>query len=205
MIDLIQDTGICMAMVGMLVALPNTQLSRRLKREGRLFWGGQARVEDAADIDQTTSGLNFATARPRTAILQDYIEILRQVYDPKSYYERILLTATQLKPAQKTRFSLVQRLRLVSAFLKLSIKAGFSPRTGLLYWLTLFRVLVRNPRAVEAAVNLAAMYVHFDTQSEFVIRTLEGKVADVESYGEERYNQLMIIEPPMGESAGHLI
>jgi radical SAM superfamily enzyme YgiQ (UPF0313 family) len=191
MIDLIQDTGISMAMVGTLVALPNTQLSRRLKREGRLFWGGQARVHDAVDIDQTTSGLNFATTRSRTAILRDYMDILRQVYDPKKYYERILLTATQLKPAHKTRLGFVQKLELALAFLKLSIKAGFSRRTGRLYWLTLCRVLVRNPRAIQAAVNLAAMYVHFSKQSEFVIRTLERKVAHVESYGEEKYNQLM--------------
>jgi hypothetical protein len=194
-----------MAMVGTLAALPNTQLSRRLKREGRLFGGGQVRVDDAVDIDQTTSGLNFATTRSRTAILQDYMDILRQVYDPKKYYERILLTATQLKPANKNRLSLVQTPKLASAFLKVSIKAGFSRRTGRLYWLTLFRVLVRNPRAVEAVVNLAAMYVHFSRQSEFVIRTLEGKVAEVESLGEESYNQRMIIEPDMAERAGHLI
>lgn len=205
MIDLIQDTGICMAMVGTLAALPNTQLSRRLKREGRLFEGGQMRVDDVVDIDQTTSGLNFATTRSRTVILQDYMDILRQVYDPKKYYERIMLTATQLEPAYKNHLGFVQTLKLASAFLKISIKAGFSRRTGRLYWLTLFRVLVRNPRAVEAVVNLAAMYVHFSRQSEFVIRTLEGKVAHVESYGEENYNQLMIIEPDMGERAGHLI
>jgi radical SAM superfamily enzyme YgiQ (UPF0313 family) len=34
MIDSIQDTGICMAMIGLLYALPNTQLTRRLEAEG---------------------------------------------------------------------------------------------------------------------------------------------------------------------------
>jgi hypothetical protein len=191
MIDLIQDAGICMAMAGTLTALPNTQLSRRLTREGRLYGGGEARVRDAVDVDQTTSGLNFATTRPRATILHDYIDILRQVYDPRKYYERILRTATQLKPAYKSRPGLDHTLEMALAFLKLSIKAGFNSRTGRLYWLTLGRVLLRNPRAVEAAVNLAAMYVHFSEQSEFVIRTLERQVADVETYGEERYNQLM--------------
>ena len=191
MIDLIQDAGICMAMAGTLTALPDTQLSRRLTREGRLYGGGETRVRDAVDIDQTTSGLNFATTRPRAAILHDYIDILRQVYDPGKYYERILRTVTQLKPAYKRRLSLDHTLALAVAFLKLSIKAGFNPRTGRLYWLTLGRVLLRNPRAIEAAVNLAAMYVHFSEQSDFVIRTLERQVADVETYGEEQYNQLM--------------
>ncbi len=40
MIDCIQDSGICMAMVGKLSALPNTPLTKRLLREGRLAGGG---------------------------------------------------------------------------------------------------------------------------------------------------------------------
>ena len=192
MVDMIQDAGICMAMVGTLTALPNTQLSRRLKREGRLFWGGQARVQDASDIDQTTNGLNFATERPRAAILRDYVDIVRRIYDRDAYYERVLMTALQLKPAQKAHLGFIQTLELARGFLKLSAKAGFDHRTGRLYWLTLGNVLLRNPHAIEAAVNLAAMYVHFSEQSAFVIRTLERRIAEVEHCGETNYNQLMI-------------
>jgi radical SAM superfamily enzyme YgiQ (UPF0313 family) len=36
MADCIRDTGVATAMIGLLTALPNTQLSRRLKQEGRL-------------------------------------------------------------------------------------------------------------------------------------------------------------------------
>jgi radical SAM superfamily enzyme YgiQ (UPF0313 family) len=194
MIDLIQEAGICVAMVGTLVALPNTQLSRRLKREGRLFSGGQMRIETAVDIDQTTSGLNFATTRPRSAILQDQVQVFRHIYDPKKYYERVLLTAIQLAPAYKNRPSFAQALKLAWAFLKVSAKAGISRRTGPLYWKTLFKVLTRNPRAVSTAVNMAAVYVHFSRQSEFVIRTLEERAEYTRSYGEENYNKLMIAE-----------
>ena len=195
MIDLIQDTGICMAMVGTLAALPHTQLGRRLEREGRLFGGGQVLTDGAADIDQTISGLNFATIRPRTAILQDQKKVLQQVYDPKRYYERVLLTATQLQPAYKSRLGLAQKLKLARAFVRISAKAGLRGPTGPLYWRTLVKVLMRNPRAAEVVVNLAAMYVHFSKQSEFVIQLLEEKAATVESYGEESYNRLMILEP----------
>ena len=37
MIDLIEDAAIPVCMVGLLYALPNTQLTRRLEREGRLY------------------------------------------------------------------------------------------------------------------------------------------------------------------------
>jgi hypothetical protein len=195
MIDLIQDTGICMAMVGTLAALPNTQLSRRLKREGRLYGRGQVRPDGGADIDQTTSGLNFATIRPRTAILRDHKRVLQHIYDPQKYYERVLLTATQLRPARRSRLGLAQTLKMAIAFVRVSVKAGLKRPTGLLYWRTLLKVLTLNPGAAEAVVNLAAMYVHFSKQSEFVIQLLEEKIVTVESYGEESFNRLMILEP----------
>jgi radical SAM superfamily enzyme YgiQ (UPF0313 family) len=205
MIDLIQETGICMAMVGTLSALPSTQLSRRLRREGRLFKGGLIVEDPAVDIDQTTSGLNFATARPRTTILRDQADVLRAIYDPQKYYERVLLTATQLRPAHKSGSSLAQSPRLASAFPRVCTKAGLSRRTGPLFWKTLFRILMSNPRGAEAAIGLMAMYVHFSAQSEFVIRTLEEKIATIERYGEENYNQLMITGPDMGLHAGQLL
>jgi len=37
MVGLVEESGICLAMVGLLVALPTTQLTRRLVREGRLM------------------------------------------------------------------------------------------------------------------------------------------------------------------------
>ena len=205
MIHLIQDAGICMAMVGTLSALPNTQLSRRLKREGRVFHGGQMEIRDAGDIDQTTSGLNFTTIRPRTAILRDQAEVLRQIYDPARYFDRVLWTATHLRPAYQARSSFRGALKMLRAFLMVSARLGFSRRTGLVYGLTLFKVLLRNPRAFEAAVNLAAMYTHFGPQSRFVIRMLEDKIAEVNRHSEERYNARMTILPGMGEHAEQLV
>ena len=188
MIDLIQEAGICIAMVTTLIALPNTQLSRRLKREGRLFSGGKLPALTVVD------GLNFVTTRPHTAILGDQAEVLRVVYDPKKYYERVLLTATHLLPAYKSRPSLAQALKLAWGFLKLSNKAGISRRTGSLYWKTLFKILMKNPRAVDAAGRLAVMYLHFSKHSELVIRTLEEKAEYIKGYGEENYNKLMLTE-----------
>ncbi len=192
MIDLIQDAGICMAMVGTLVALPNTQLSRRLTKEGRLFGGGQVRIDSGVDIDQTTSGLNFATLRSRMDILQDLVKVLQHVYHPERFYERILQTATYLKPANKHRLSFAEVLKLARGFLNISISAGLNRRTGFLYWKTLLKVLIKSPKAAEAVVSLAAMYVHFGKQSEFVVNMMQDKVSNVESLGEEKYNQMMI-------------
>jgi radical SAM superfamily enzyme YgiQ (UPF0313 family) len=191
MVTLIQDTGICMAMVGTLSALPNTQLSRRLEREGRLFTDAFV-IGKSCDIDQTTSGLNFRTTRPRAAILQDHADVFRNIYSPRNYYRRILATAINLRPNLQNKTSFNQAFKLFWGFVKLSIKAGINPRTAWYYWGTLFQVLIRNPKSVEAAANLAAMYVHFGKQSDYVVQLIDAKVNQLKEVGEEAYNQFMI-------------
>jgi radical SAM superfamily enzyme YgiQ (UPF0313 family) len=82
LIQLIEESCINVAMIGFLVALPNTQLSRRLLREGRLLSAAgeviktEAEGLTAADVtksftpivDQTVAGLNFRTHRDRSAL-----------------------------------------------------------------------------------------------------------------------------------------
>ena len=85
MIDCIEATGIPVAMVGLLTALPNTQLTRRLTREGRLLPFKAV----AGGGDQCTSGLNFVTLRPRRDVLMDFRTILASVYDPAAYFARV--------------------------------------------------------------------------------------------------------------------
>jgi hypothetical protein len=198
MIDLIQDAAISTALVSRLSALPNTQLSRRLSQEGRLFAGGRMTVHDAEiEIDNTTSGLNFATSRPRTAILRDHAHVLKAVYDPANYYERVLRTALQLKPLRRYRPGFVRALKLAWAFAKVSLRAGLSLRTGPLYWKTLVTVLAVNPRAAEAAISMAALYLHFGKQSEFVIAQTKREIAEIDRGGEETYNAQMIAAGPL--------
>jgi radical SAM superfamily enzyme YgiQ (UPF0313 family) len=187
MIDLIQATGIGTALVGTLAALPNTQLSRRLDREGRLFRDGMV-----VDIDNTTSGLNFATLRPRTAILREHAEVLRTVYAPEKYFERVWITASTIAPNYKYRPGFARSLRRTWAFLKVCRRVGLNKCSGPLYWKTLFKVLVRNPKAVGVVVSMAALYTHFGRQATFVARMQEEKIDRVRRYGEKAYNQMMI-------------
>src|SRR5205823_10726786 len=97
MIDCIEATAIPFCMVGLLYALPNTQLTRRLAREGRLFPPDAVRFAPGDDVgDQCTAGINFATARPRRDILADYRTILARIYRPAVYYRRMRTVARLL-------------------------------------------------------------------------------------------------------------
>ena len=90
MTDFIEAAAIPVCMVGLLFALPHTQLGRRLEKEGRML--PQSYVEQLAELgagDQCTAGLNFHTARPRREILLDFKKVLQGVYDLDAYYSRV--------------------------------------------------------------------------------------------------------------------
>ena len=88
-------------MVGLLYALPNTQLTRRLASEGRL--NEELLFDPAAGMDQCTQGLNFDTLRPRRDILSDYKRVLEKVYDPVVYAKRLQRLAKLLGPSNPNR------------------------------------------------------------------------------------------------------
>jgi len=177
-INCIQDAGICMAMVGTLYALPNTQLTRRLKKEGRLLTDGVSQVDGDRDADQTSSGLNFIPTRPYVDILADYVKVLEHIYAPKNYYDRVATTGANLRLHAKHRPPLHTKLRMLWSFLKMSSQVSVTPRVAFLYWKTFFRFLFVSPGSLVATVNLAAMYIHFSNQSRFTIKGIEKRMAD---------------------------
>ena len=66
MSELIEESAIPIAMVGLLYALPNTQFTRRLAREGRLYVDHDSAPANKGD--QCTAGVNYETKRSRLEI-----------------------------------------------------------------------------------------------------------------------------------------
>ncbi len=87
MADFIEEAAIPVCMVGLLYALPNTQLTRRLAAAGRLHPDHDVAAPDLSD--QCTPNLNFDTLRPLSEILLDYRRILERVYDPSAFADRL--------------------------------------------------------------------------------------------------------------------
>jgi radical SAM superfamily enzyme YgiQ (UPF0313 family) len=187
----IQDSGISMAMLGMLYALPNTQLTKRLMKEGRLFEHGSKHKADQIMIDQTTNGLNFLTYRPRIDILKDYLRIESIIYDPENYFKRVTSTAFQLKWVPKFKPEFIKRLKTALVLIKLSIQLGNDKQTAWPYYKMIFKVLFKNPRAIEPALNLAAMFVHFHKQSKFIIKHITNEIANFEILLQEKSDTVL--------------
>jgi hypothetical protein len=173
---IVQDSGISMAMVGKLYALPNTQLTKRLQREGRLLEEDSILKNADTDVDQTTSGLNFVTVRPRIEVLNDYLRVIEKIYDPKNYYERVILTGLNLRPDNKYKPNLRALLKSLKSLLILSGKIGLNRATGWQFIKMLATIIRKNPKAIEAVVNLAAMFIHFQKHSKFVIELTQKEI-----------------------------
>ena len=179
MISCIQESGVSMAMVGLLYALPNTQLTKRLQHEKRLLQSTSESVNDF-DIDQSTSGLNFVTLKSRTEIMRDFVKVLDFIYEPANYYKRVMYNGLQLKPEYKHVPSFKAWLKYLNSFRKVCWRAGFSKTTSYLYWKMVFSILLKNPKALEASVNLAAMYIHFKEQKDYVVSVMNTQIQEGE-------------------------
>jgi len=191
MIDSIQKSGICMAMISLLYALPNTQLTRRLESEGRLFQQASRSI-GKSDIDQTTSGLNFITLISRVEILKNFIRVINEVYDPSNYYKRVIYTGLNIRPYNRHNPNFRTWLIYMRSFLRVCSRAGFNSATGFYYWKMFFTVIFKNPRGVETAVNLAAMFIHLRKQKEYGVSAMNHTIGELEKTGEEAYNAIML-------------
>lgn len=196
MIESIRRSGICMAMLGLLYALPNTQLTRRLESEGRLFHLTSQSLGDD-DIDQSTSGLNFITLIPRKEILMNYIRVINDIYEPYDYYQRVIFTGLNIRAKNKHTPDFITTLHYLHSFLRVCKRAGFRKSTGMFYWKMFFTVLFRNPKGVEAAVNLAAMFIHFQKQKEYIVSAMNQSIAELEEIGEKAYYARMMGDSPV--------
>ncbi|MCB4768117.1 B12-binding domain-containing radical SAM protein [Ancylobacter sp. Lp-2] len=180
MIDCVQSSNIPVAMVGLLHALPNTQLMRRLRREGRLFEGYNVALPEAGD--QCTGGLNFTTLRPRVEILKDYRRVIEEIYAPQAFFERVREMTHKLKrrplgPKLRLREAMKELPLLMRACGRLTFQGRDIARH---FWATFIDCARRNPDALEAAMMNMVLYLHLYPFSRHVIAELDARIAELE-------------------------
>ncbi len=172
---LIEESAISICMIGLLTALPNTQLARRLKREGRLFVDYELFFSD--DGDQCTQGLNFTTLRPRHAVLADARDLIAEVYRPERYFGRLrrvarVLDCTGYHAAAPLRRDLYQIIRLGRHCL------GMDAEMRREVWKTVVDCVRHNPAALRAALLIITLYIHFGPFARYAAAALDRKIAE---------------------------
>lgn len=151
-IKFIRESAIPLAMVGLLAALPDTQLWRRLEKEGRLL--------DVSTGNNTDCSLNFIPKMNRNHLVEGYKSILRNIYSPREYYRRALdcLSRFGANRADKRGTTAAADLR---AFLRIVVTLGIRDRSRLQFWAYLYRLIRFFPKDFAHGLTLAAMGYHF--------------------------------------------
>jgi radical SAM superfamily enzyme YgiQ (UPF0313 family) len=148
--EFIQRSGVATAMVGLLNALPQTRLWQRLKREGRL--------EIESTGNNTDAALNFKPKLSREFLQSGYRELVKKLYEPRNYYQRI---RTFLKSHRPTGPRLHLSRADCIAFLKSLWVLGVWHRGQVGYWRLFLGTLIRRPRQFPHAIELAILGYHF--------------------------------------------
>lgn len=167
------------------MAVPNTQLTRRLKKEGRLDEGFETPMD--ATGDQCVSGLNFTTTRPRLDILKDYGRIVTEILSPEKYFGRVLRSSLMLNVKKRRQhFNLLNIFNDLQALFKLTARMMAKFSTGYHYWRTLGLTLLKNPGAFRDALSLMALYLHFQKFRDVILDRLAKDIEKLEKEGDPR-------------------
>jgi len=151
-INFIRDSAIPLAMVGLLTALPDTQLWRRLKKEGRLI------AESCGN--NTSDSLNFVPRMDPTLLVAGYRSVLQTIYGSGEYYQRALecLRRVSGMPPEPVRYSM---LGGVLALSRIVLKLGILDSERSQFWKYFRRSLTDHRENFAHSMRLAAMGYHF--------------------------------------------
>ena len=177
MIELIEEASIPVCMVGLLYALPNTQLTRRLANEGRLHAAHDVDIDDGS-ADQCTSGLNFDTRRPRRDVLEDYRAVVDHIYGPEHYFARVRTACDRLDMSGINgtlhRTQIRRDAVIMTRFLWNVTRRRPDLRRHV--WGLLAYILRNNPRAIKAALYNAGLYAHLGRFSRHVVSEISSQI-----------------------------
>ncbi|MEK7724912.1 MAG: B12-binding domain-containing radical SAM protein [Acidobacteriota bacterium] len=138
-INFIRESAIPLAMVGLLTALPDTQLWKRLEREGRL-------VHESSG-NNTDCSLNFVPKMDRERLVEGYKAVLRNIYSPQEFYQRALDCLSRVRN-NAVELQRVNFIRVTKSFFKIILRLGVRDRDRFRFWKYLFRVTVNYPRSL---------------------------------------------------------
>ena len=162
MIKYIHDLGIPMAMVGLLQAIPDTDLYDRLKNEGRLV-----RSSDGNNTHEFS--LSFMPRRPAEKLISDYKKVLQVLYpvDLKSYFQRCVRLRHSWKATNFTTAAICwQEVKCFLRYFTGSLFTAYAWNSVCFLTGTLFK----KPNFFPSAVSLAIQGHHFREITHIALR-----------------------------------
>jgi len=148
-IEFIQKTGVVIAMIGLLQALPGTRLYERLRRENRLLTDSTG--------NNTDFSINYIPKIDTDTLISGYKQIVNTVYSKKEYYERVLTFIKNYNHQVDEYF----HWGALFAIVKSIFYMGILDKSRLYYWKIFFISLAKHPQAFTKFIAMSIYYAHF--------------------------------------------
>lgn len=149
--NFIQQSGIVTAMVGLLNAPKGTNLEKRLISEGRM-------LQDFTG-NNTDFTINFIPKMDSEKLMNGYKSILKTIYSPKYFYERVMVFMKDFEPKKKKVFHL--NPSYILALFRSIYKLGVLGEERIYYWKLFIWTLFRKPQLFSLAILFAIYGFHF--------------------------------------------
>jgi len=154
-IELVEQSGIVMAMFGLLNAPPGTKLYQRMEKEKRL------RVEIPSG-DNTDCSMNFVPKMDQSTLVSGYKEVLTSLYSPRQYYSRVNLFLKEYRPQTRSAKSRLKWWHVWAGVRSMWFLGVVDP-ARMRYWQFIATTLVKRPNRLRLSMTLAVCGFHFRT------------------------------------------
>ena len=190
-LNFLKEAAIPVSLVSMMTALPNTPLSARLEKEGRLF---PEVGENGSMINCDLT--NFSMTRPLAEVASEFVNCIETIYEPVEYYERLRrhCLISKIPPRRKKRKLVRNKYERKIAF-NIIWNQGFRRPGRWKFWSSAFDVARKNPLALRRFAACCGQLEHFYNYREQVKRDVW---RSYEALGDYRFK---IHEP--GQSKDH--
>jgi hypothetical protein len=153
MIKFIQKSGIVTAMVGLLHAIPETALYKRLH--------GEERIIATPTGDNTDFSLNFIPEMRLDSLMEGYKRVIDTLFSPKFYNKRII---TYLKEYNKIAVNTKLSFRMqIKALSKSVWKIGIKGKGKFHFWKLIFWTIFMKPNLISEAITHSIYGYHYRT------------------------------------------
>ena len=171
-IEFVEATAIPKAMFGMLQALPNTALWKRLQNEGLLLEEKQETQGHQMDL------MNFVPTRPIEELAREYVSCFWELYEPSRYLSRVYRHFMTMRPApHKVPFRMLELVEM-RAVLTICWRQGIKRNTRFQFWRQLFSIIRHNPNVFVPYLSNCALIEHFLQYRQIVGNEIEAQLAE---------------------------
>lgn len=146
----IQESGIVVAMVGLLTALPGTKLYNRLKSEGRII--------SQSSGDNLDFKLDFIPKMDKELLISEYKKLLLKLFSVENYYNRIFNFLKEYRHHTDDKLT----KNLFTGFVKVMYMLGIQDKNRYYFWKLFFTCIFKYPKSLPKVLTQAIFFAHFE-------------------------------------------